>query len=57
MTALMYRQAGEVTVIDEDDGCEPGNHRRDAPCARTRLDKLPPADEPEPEGDKRGEAT
>jgi hypothetical protein len=42
MTALVYRvDDRHVTVIDEDDGCEAGNHRRDELCARTRLKTLP----------------
>jgi hypothetical protein len=52
MTALAYRQDGDRTVIDEDDGCEPGNHRRDALCARTRIEEAP-AGEAEPEDDER----
>lgn len=54
MTALVYREDGErhITVIDEDDGCEPGNHRRDALCARTRIEEEP-AGEAEPEDDER----
>lgn len=30
-------------VAYEDDGCEPGNHRRDALCARTRVSTAPTA--------------
>ncbi len=53
MTALVYRddENRHVTVVDEDDGCEPGNHRRDALCARTRLPEQRKPD------DERGEAT
>jgi hypothetical protein len=59
MTALVYRvDDRHVTVIDEDDGCEPGNHRRDELCARTRVEALP-ADEPASvvEDDNRGGST
>lgn len=61
MTVLVYRQDGDRTVIDEDDGCLPGRHRRDELCARTPLKKLltdgakilsyhygPTADDPDP---------
>jgi hypothetical protein len=48
VTTLVYRQDGDRTVIDEDDGCLPGRHERDELCARTPLKSLTPA-EPEPE--------
>ncbi len=56
MTALVFRSDPNdpTAVVDEDDGCGPGNHRRDALCARTPLAMLPPAD---PEPDERGGAT
>ena len=56
MTALVYRADPATTIdyLDEDDGCEPRNHRRDELCARTPLAMLPPAD---PEPDERGGAT
>lgn len=59
MTALVYREDDRhVTVIDEDDGCEPGNHTRSELCARTPLKTLL-TDEPAPvtEDDDRGGAT
>jgi hypothetical protein len=53
VTALVYREDDRhVTVIDEDDGCLPGRHERDALCARTPLKKLAPA-EPEAVDDGR----
>ncbi|MGI5247794.1 hypothetical protein [Dactylosporangium sp. CA-139066] len=56
MTALVFRTDphNPVQVVDEDDGCQPGNHRRDALCARTPLAILPQDDEPD---DERGGAT
>lgn len=54
MTALVFRgdPNDPTVVVDDDDGCEPGNHRRDELCARTRLERLPALDE-----DERGGAT
>ncbi len=56
MTALVFRSDpnNPAVVVDEDDRCQPGNHRRDELCARTPLAMLPPAD---PEPDERGGAT
>jgi hypothetical protein len=45
---------GAAPVVDEDDGCPVRNHRRDALCARTRLDALPALDQADGE---RGGAT
>ncbi len=58
MTVLVYRQDGDRTVIDEDDGCEPGAHTRDVLCARTPLKTLL-TDEPLPvaEDEREGGAT
>lgn len=54
----MYRESGDVTVADEDDGCPAGNHTRNELCARTPLKSLPPLDLPEPETqDDRGGPT
>lgn len=53
MTALVFRSDPNrhTTVVDEDDGCDPGNHRRDELCARTPLAMLTPADlEPDERG-------
>lgn len=46
MTAQVWRSDPATTLdyLDDDDGCEPGNHRRDALCARTRVETLPPAE-------------
>lgn len=40
MTGQIWRTDPATTLnyLDEDDGCEPGNHRRDALCARTRVE-------------------
>jgi hypothetical protein len=40
MTATITRTTTGLPVADEDDGCPAGNHRRDALCARTRIDTL-----------------
>lgn len=55
MTATVIRTdpATAADYRDEDDGCDVGNHRRDALCARTRLETLPPLEDP----DDRGGAT
>lgn len=47
MTAQIWRTDPATTADyrDDDDGCPPGNHQRDALCARTRLETLPPADD------------
>lgn len=49
MTAIITRTDPATTAdyLDEDDGCEVGNHRRDELCGRTRLETLS-AGEPEP---------
>jgi hypothetical protein len=54
VTAIITRGDPATTLdyLDEDDGCDPGNHRRDELCARTRLETLPPLD-----GEDRGGAT
>ncbi|GGM53454.1 hypothetical protein ACFFX1_54895 [Dactylosporangium sucinum] len=64
MTALITRTdpATATDYVDEDDGCPAGHHWRDALCARTRLETLPPLPElTEPRGaapaDERGGAT
>ena len=59
MTALVYRHddSRDITIIDEDDGCLPGRHERDALCARTPLKTLTPAVEPEPEDEREGGPT
>lgn len=56
MTALVFRSDPHdpVVVVDDDDGCQPGNHARDELCARTPLAMLPPADE---HADERGGST
>ncbi|MER7280396.1 hypothetical protein ABT369_38765 [Dactylosporangium sp. NPDC000244] len=56
MTAQVWRTdpATGLQRRDEDDGCKPGNHRRDALCARTRVETLPRDDQSE---DDRGGAT
>jgi hypothetical protein len=56
VTALVFRSDPNdpAVVVDEDDGCETGNHRRDELCARTRLEALPPLDQADGE---RGGAT
>jgi hypothetical protein len=46
VTALVFR-GDPNDPTDDDDGCEPGNHRRDALCARTRLEQLPALDDDE----------
>lgn len=56
MTAQVVRRRDGHLVVDVDDGCEPGNHRRDELCAFLPLPMLEPADEPEPD-DEREEAT
>ncbi len=43
MTANIVRQRDGHTIVDVDDGCEPGNHRRDALCAYLPLPMLEPA--------------
>jgi hypothetical protein len=47
MTAQIWRTdpATVTDYLDDDDGCQPGNHLRDELCARTRLETLPAQEE------------